>query len=158
MKLRMIRNRHLCLFVLCCCIPLLLAENEIISHGGECRQNFYCANLAVIHFPFTNTSDRNCGLYIKGCDGIEQQALLEIDKSTSYKVKSITENNKISVCDDVFRNFLKSKNCSVFNYKPKLPPRSPIMSFEIEMEQSSVYKCNHDVKVNSSGTFNKYTV
>ena len=157
MKLRMIQNRHLCLFVLCCCIPLLSAANERISNGGKCPGSFHCASLGLVHFPFTNTSDRDCGLHIEGCEGKEQKAFLEIGKSTSYKIESITEDNKISVHDDVLRNFLKSKDCNVFKYHPKLPPNSSIMSFEIEMEQSSVYKCNRDVKVRSPGNFKKYT-
>ncbi|TKY69331.1 serine/threonine-protein kinase [Spatholobus suberectus] len=146
-KSKMVQHTFLRFLILCYSLLVLplLAEDEK-KYQGKCPASFQCGRFGELQFPFTNTSNMGCGLPITGCDDQNASKKVQSSDRTSYKLKSVDGINSISVIDQHLRKLLNSKSCEAFNYdlNATLPPSSPMLHFQVEMEHSiTLLRCNH---------------
>ncbi|XP_061368214.1 uncharacterized protein LOC133311215 [Gastrolobium bilobum] len=150
----MVSQSLLRFLVLCYSLLLLLAEDEK-EYQGNSPRSFHCGELGDIQFPFTNKTNPKCGLPIRGCDDQNAAKEVQLANQTWYEIESIEGNNSIFVTDHNLRGLLSSRSCNAFSYylNAILPPNSPILHFQIEMEHNiSLLRC----KNTSSRRINQY--
>lgn len=127
-----------CFILLLSVIFLGLAQGEGDSQS-RCPKEFDCANLKNVSFPFTNTSQSDCGLYSLDC-GASSFARIKFGKK-QYDIESIWgETMRISLPQSYF---LK-QNCSTF-YRSFSFPSSALISFLPRMR--NLYRCNRSSDV-----------
>ncbi|RDX60118.1 LEAF RUST 10 DISEASE-RESISTANCE LOCUS RECEPTOR-LIKE PROTEIN KINASE-like 1.1, partial [Mucuna pruriens] len=78
-------------FLLSCFMLLVLAAVQLKEDHDECLQHQPCGYLGHISFPFTTSSNPQCGLQIKGCkeDGTDKEIQLTTDYQKLFKIDSI---------------------------------------------------------------------
>ncbi|KAK7308239.1 hypothetical protein VNO77_41841 [Canavalia gladiata] len=151
----MVHYTFLHLIFLCYFVLPLLAEDER-QHKGNCPTYFNCSQFGELQFPFTNTSNLDCGLLIKGCDDQNAHKNVPSSNGTWFRLESIKGNNSISVLDLMLLKYLNSGSCNAFTYdfNATLPPSSPILHFQVKMEHSiTVLRCKQAL---DSEIFNFY--
>ncbi|KAJ4709897.1 Receptor-like protein kinase [Melia azedarach] len=127
-------------------LPLLSLAQDERSFDQRC-QNFHCGNLGYIGFPFSNWTHPECGLMaVDDCNEPVQKIQLG-KEGPWYNITNISENNTITLEDQVFQKYLENRSCESF--KNFTFPPSPLLSFEI-ISNLTLFKCPPNLHTSST--------
>lgn len=142
---------------------LLLIFIFIFAEGGDeadhCPRTFKCGNLGLLHFPFTTTQRRDCGmLAIQGCDNDGPKAVQLSNggnKSIQLQVTNIEKPYNVFVVDNDLKRLLQSGSCEALSHNISLPRSSALGYFRIN--NVTVFSCSLNHTVGSQKHLLNYT-
>lgn len=128
-------HSYLVFFLIPHLLLLSLAKEEKWSNPS--CSFFPCGNLGLLHFPFANRTNPECGLMIvDDCNKAVQKIQLGKD-GPWYNITNIAQDDSITLQDPVFRSHVH-KNCE--SIKNLTLPSYPFLSFEIPFNLTLI-KC-----------------
>ena len=136
-------------------LVLLHSAEEGKDYFQNC-QPFHCGKFGSIHFPFANSTNPECGLCRVDCD--ERKPMIQIGferdiRSRSYEVINISQSNSTSLSntirikDQALEQKLSSRKCEAFTNLTF--PNNGFISFKLITPNLTIFKCNHNLNINS---------
>ncbi|KAJ4709898.1 Leaf rust 10 disease-resistance locus receptor-like protein kinase [Melia azedarach] len=115
-------------------------------------ESFSCGQFQHIRFPFTNrTHPTECGFcMLDDCDKRIQKIQLGQD-GTLYNITSISQDETVTISDQVFQNHLDRRSCESF--RNLTLPITPLISFEI-LSNLTLFKCPITIDSRIATNFN----
>ncbi|XP_015162713.1 uncharacterized protein [Solanum tuberosum] len=139
---------------LCCLMIFHLAQAEG-NTKSNCTDEFECGGLGAMKFPFTNSSNPECGLCRFDCNTKPYPKIVLGGQNYDALVK---KGDFFLVSDPKLQEYLDNKSCKSFNRNFSFP-NSPLISFQIA-PNLTLYRCKHSHdKTNDSffKDFDRYT-
>ncbi|KAJ1420951.1 Serine/threonine-protein kinase, active site [Sesbania bispinosa] len=138
---------------------LVLFSSLLVPFAEVCPRSFNCGVLGELSFPFTNSPNSQCGLYVRGCD--DQGGAIDVhlgdedenENLTWLEIESIGNASQITSLHVRSRQLDKkmrdsSRDCRMEDYNITLPPATPIMSFEKEFQYTlTLCRCNRSLDI-----------
>ncbi|CAN4121788.1 unnamed protein product [Withania somnifera] len=113
-------------FLFLCCLVIFNLHHVQVNSKETCTDEFKCGSLGVMKFPFTNSSNPECGLCKFDCHA-KPYPKIELG---GHKYDALVK-----------KDYLDHNNCMSF-YKTFSLPKSPLVSFQI-VPNLTLYRCNH---------------
>ncbi|KAK4263838.1 hypothetical protein QN277_029203 [Acacia crassicarpa] len=114
-----------------------------VEHHDKCPTSFDCDQFGSLHFPFTKPELQHCGfITVNGCDDPSSNKTIQLEENgrTLPLKKLVQQENLITVLDQVLR-----PTCEVFDRNMYFPLYSPLASFHVKHNVTTLFRCNHDV-------------
>ncbi|XP_016459145.1 LEAF RUST 10 DISEASE-RESISTANCE LOCUS RECEPTOR-LIKE PROTEIN KINASE-like 1.1 [Nicotiana tabacum] len=125
-------------FLFLCCLLIFNLPQLQGNSKSNCTEEFECGNLGVMKFPFTNSSNPECGIYKFDCQA-KPYPKIELGK---HKYDALVRKSDFFLLSDSeLQKYLENKSCKSFNKKFSFP-NSPLISFQI-IPNLTLYRCNH---------------
>ncbi|KAG5608275.1 hypothetical protein H5410_019556 [Solanum commersonii] len=123
----------------------VVAQNQI-QNNSSCVDKFKCGNLGNVSFPFSVSSQPDCGLYTIDCD--TPNPTIHLGENV-YSVLGQRNFDGFRVLDQRLEELLMNDSCRSFN-RSILLPSSPSISFRINERNVTLFRCNNNLDVNTS--------
>ncbi|KAH0668657.1 hypothetical protein KY289_023150 [Solanum tuberosum] len=147
-------------FLFFCCLMIFSLHQVLGSSKSNCTDEFECGVLGAMKFPFTNSSNPECGLCRFDCHTKPYPKIVIGGQKYDALVK---KGDFFLISDPKLQEYLDSRNCKSF-YRNFSFPNSPLISFQI-VPNLTLYRCKHShdntiQKTNDSffKDFDRYTV
>ncbi|TMW88529.1 hypothetical protein EJD97_018428 [Solanum chilense] len=124
----------------------VVAQNQI-QNNRSCIDEFKCGNIDNVRFPFSLSSQPDCGLYTIDCDVIPNPTI-RIGENV-YSVLRPGHSGGFRVLDRTLDYLLARNNCETFD-KAISFPNSPSISFRINERNITLFRCNNSLEINKN--------
>ncbi|KAK4715437.1 hypothetical protein R3W88_013775 [Solanum pinnatisectum] len=105
---------------------------------SNCTDEFECGDLGAMKFPFTNSSNPECGLCRFDCHTKPYPKIVLGEQKYDALVK---KGDFFLISDPKLQEYLDSRSCKSF-YRNFSFPNSPLISFQI-VPNLTLYRCKH---------------
>ncbi|XP_010319415.1 LEAF RUST 10 DISEASE-RESISTANCEUS RECEPTOR-LIKE PROTEIN KINASE-like 1.1 [Solanum lycopersicum] len=140
----MLSLNSLSIFLIFCMFASVVAGNQI-QNNRSCIDEFECGNIDNVRFPFSLSSQPDCGLYTIDCDVIPNPTI-RIGENV-YSVLRQGYSGGFRVLDRTLDYLLARNNCETFD-KGISFPNSPSISFRINERNITLFRCNNNLEIN----------
>ncbi|KAH0681748.1 hypothetical protein KY289_019500 [Solanum tuberosum] len=124
----------------------IVAQNQIQS-SNICVNEFKCGNLGNMSFPFSVSSQPDCGLYTIDCD-VTPNPTIRLGENV-YSVLTLGNFNGFRVLNHRLEELLTNNSCGSFDRSISFPS-SPSISFSIYRLSLTLFRCNNSLDINRS--------
>ncbi|XP_049390946.1 rust resistance kinase Lr10-like isoform X2 [Solanum stenotomum] len=124
----------------------VVAQNQI-QNNSSCVDKFECGNLGNVSFPFSVSSQPDCGLYTIDCD-VTPNPTIRLGENV-YSVLRQRFSDRFRVSDHRLEYLLARNSCETFDRSISFP-NSPSISFRINERNVTLFRCNNNLDVNRS--------
>ncbi|WMV22826.1 hypothetical protein MTR67_016211 [Solanum verrucosum] len=124
----------------------VVAQNQI-QNNSSCVDEFECGNLGNVNFPFSVSSQPDCGLYTIDCD-VTPNPTIRLGENV-YSVLGQRNYDGFRVLDHRLEELLARNSCETFDRSISFP-NSPSISFRINERNLTLFRCNNNLDVNRS--------
>lgn len=146
-------------FFFLCCVVIFSLHQVLGNSKSNCTDEFECGGLGAMKFPFTNTTNPECGLCRFDCHTKPYPTI----KLGGHKYDAVVKRGDLFlISDPKLQEYLEHKSCKSFDRNFSFP-NSPLISFQI-VPNLTLYKCKHSHKNNIQKTndsffkdFDQYT-
>ncbi|KAH0753777.1 hypothetical protein KY290_024047 [Solanum tuberosum] len=125
-------------FLFLCCLVIFSLHQVLGNSKSNCADEFECGGLGAMKFPFTNSSNPECGLCRFDCHTKPYPNIVLGGQNYDALVK---KGDFFLVSDPKLQEYLDSKSCKSFNRNFSFP-NSPLISFQIA-PNLTLYRCKH---------------
>ncbi|XP_069153002.1 rust resistance kinase Lr10 isoform X2 [Solanum lycopersicum] len=140
----MLSLNSLSILLIFCMFASAVARNQI-QNNSSCVDEFECGNIDNVRFPFSLSSQPDCGLYTIDCDVIPNPTI-RIGENV-YSVLRQGYSGGFRVLDRTLDYLLARNNCETFD-KGISFPNSPSISFRINERNITLFRCNNNLEIN----------
>ncbi|XP_015170304.1 probable receptor-like protein kinase At1g67000 isoform X2 [Solanum tuberosum] len=130
----------------------VVAQNQI-QNNSSCVDEFECGNLGNVSFPFSVSSQPDCGLYSIDCD-VTPNPTIHFGENV-YSVLGQRNFDGFRVLDHRLEELLANNSCGSFD-RSILFPSSPSISFRINERNLTLFRCNNSLDINRSMSDNYF--
>ncbi|XP_060214760.1 LEAF RUST 10 DISEASE-RESISTANCE LOCUS RECEPTOR-LIKE PROTEIN KINASE-like 1.1 [Lycium barbarum] len=123
--------------ILCCLMIFNLLQVQGNSESN-CTEEFECGSLGIMKFPFTDSSNPECGLCKFDC---QAKPYPKIELGGHKYDALVKKGDFFLISDPKLHKQLENKSCKPF-YKKISFPNSPLISFQI-VPNLTLYRCKH---------------
>ncbi|KAM3269610.1 LEAF RUST 10 DISEASE-RESISTANCE LOCUS RECEPTOR-LIKE PROTEIN KINASE-like 1.1 [Capsicum chacoense] len=125
-------------FLFLCCLVMFSLHQVLGNSITNCTDEFDCGSLGVMKFPFTNSSNPECGLCKFDCHA-KPYPKIELG---GHKYDALLKKGDFFLLSDpMLKEYLDNKSCKSFNKKFSFP-NSPLMTFQM-VPNLTLYRCKH---------------
>ncbi|XP_049348891.1 uncharacterized protein LOC125813430 [Solanum verrucosum] len=124
----------------------VVAQNQI-QNNSSCVDEFECGNLGNVNFPFSVSSQPDCGLYTIDCD-VTPNPTIRLGENV-YSVLGQRNYDGFRVLDHRLEELLARNSCETFDRSISFP-NSPSISFRINERNLTLFRCNGSLDINRS--------
>ncbi|XP_049348889.1 LEAF RUST 10 DISEASE-RESISTANCE LOCUS RECEPTOR-LIKE PROTEIN KINASE-like 1.1 [Solanum verrucosum] len=124
----------------------VVAQNQI-QNNSSCVDGFECGNLGNVSFPFSVSSQPDCGLYTIACD-VTPNPTIHLGENV-YSVVRQRSFDSFRVLDHRLEELLTRNSCKTFDGSISFP-NSPSVSFRINERNLTLFRCNGSLDINRS--------
>ncbi|KAK4720492.1 hypothetical protein R3W88_010725 [Solanum pinnatisectum] len=145
----MISLNSLSIFLISCQMVMfgsVVAQNQI-QNNSSCVDEFECGNLGNVSFPFSVSSQPDCGLYTIDCD-VTPNPTIRLGDNV-YSVVRRRFSDRFQVSDHRLEYLLARNSCETFDRSISFP-NSPSISFRINERNVTLFRCNNNLDINRS--------
>ncbi|KAK4720493.1 hypothetical protein R3W88_010726 [Solanum pinnatisectum] len=145
----MVSINSLSIFLISCQMVMfgsVIAQNQI-QNNSSCVDKFECGNLGNVSFPFSVSSQPDCGLYSIDCD-VTPNPTIRLGENV-YSVVGRRFSDGFRVSDHRLEYLLARNSCETFDRSISFP-NSPSISFRITERNVTLFRCNNNLDINRS--------